>query len=237
MLTVVEKEYLTPNMIRITFQGDELGESFAWAPGGYIKLTIPGEKTAVRTYTIRNHYPELKRITIDFAIHQPAGAATSWALQAVEGDQIAYRGPGRLKIDPTAGDWFIFAADMAAIPAAISVMESLDANAKGYAFLEITDEKDRQELSIPAGIKVQWLHHPDPKIKSKQQLEAIQKLAPLDGVPNVFVAGELSTIREIKQYFSGEGRFKNSARYISSYWKIGLNEEEHKQAKRRELFG
>ena len=129
------------------------------------------------------------------------------------------------------GGWYLFAADMAALPAAISAIESLPSDAKGYAFLEITDEQDKQEFSSPSGIEIQWLLHPNPKEKSAQQLAAIQSIEPLEGIPNVFVAGELSTIREIKAYIKGEDRFKNAYTYISSYWKIGVSEEKHKLAK------
>jgi len=76
---------------------------------------------------------------------------------------------------------------MAALPAAISVMETLNNEAKGYAFLEVTNEEDKQTLNIPKGIEVNWLIHPNPKNKSEQQLDAIKKVEKLEGQPNVFV--------------------------------------------------
>ncbi|MEM6806804.1 MAG: siderophore-interacting protein, partial [Bacteroidota bacterium] len=113
-----------------------------------------------------------------------------------------------------------------------SVIESLPADAKGYAFFEILEEADKQEFTIPSGFRVHWLIHPNPKVKSTQQLTAIKTVKHLEGIPNIFVAGELSTIREIKDYIKGEEKFNGAFTYISSYWKIGLSEEEHKQAKR-----
>lgn len=240
MVTVIDKVQVSLNMLRLTLHSEELGNHIAWHPGCYIKLLIPNAqapngKLKARTYTIRSHDPQARTMTVDFAIHHPAGPATDWALKAQIGDEIGFRGPGQLKIDATQGDWYIFAADMAALPAAISVMESLPIDARGYAFLEVMDEKDKQALSIPAGIEVNWLIHPNPKIKSAQQLEAIKAIKHLAGEANIFVSGELETIREIKAYLENEERFKDNFRYISSYWKIGLQEEEHKIAKREAL--
>ena len=240
-LTVAEKSYVSPNMLRIILTGKELDESLAWHPGSYVKLMIPhsseaGDKPKIRTYTARSFDPQTRTISIDFAIHQPAGPATSWALNTQQRDEIEVMGHGQLKADPTKGDWYIFAADMAALPAAISVMESLEPDAKGYAFLEITTEEDKQKLAIPEGIEVRWLIHPHPEVRSSQQLEAIKGLAHMKGTPNVFVAGELGTIREIKHHIKNDVRFSGAFLYISSYWKIGLKEEEHKIAKRQTSF-
>ncbi len=233
MLVVKKREYVTKNMLRITLNGENLNEKFLWTPGCYVKLVIPNseEKPKVRTYTVKSHDPKNKTIEIDFAIHLPAGPATSWAVESNIGDEIAAMGPGRLKVDVSVGDWYLFAADMAALPAAISAIESLKPTAKGYAFLEITNEEDKQDFSIPSGIELTWLMHPKPNQLSKQQLEAIKKIDVLEGKANIFVAGELETIREIKSYINEDSRFDNAHKYVSSYWKIGAKEEEHKKAK------
>ena len=232
MLTVINKKKISLNMLRITLQGEQLND-ISWKPGCYVKLKIPdGDKPKMRTYTARSYDPKSQSLDIDFAIHQPAGSATSWALNTEISDEIELKGPGTLKIDPSVGDWYLFAADMSALPAAISIIESLPPTAKGYAFLEISDELDKQAFSAPIGMVVEWLIHPNPKLKSSQQLNAIKAIETLKGTPNIFVAGELSTIREIKQYIKEKELFKDAFSYISSYWKIGLKEEEHKQAKR-----
>lgn len=243
ILSVAHTERLTPNMHRIVLYGENLDNTLIWYPGCYVKLVLPDEETGqlildrmprpkVRTYTARFHDPKSKTLTVDFAIHQPAGPATRWALNAKVGDPVGLVGPGPLKMDPSKGDWYLFAADMAAMPAAISVMESLHESAKGYAFLEVTDAQDIQDLIIPSNIEVTWLIHPDAHVKSQQQLDAIKALSYPEGTPNIFVAGELGTIREIKNYILNDWNPSDGFLYISSYWKIGLKEEEHKQAKR-----
>jgi len=244
--------YLKPEMVIPGFTGDTNAHNMAiWMTSARniamgvvmiyalmskqptLKLRIPDvTRPKMRTYTARSYDSNNQTLDIDFAIHQPAGAATSWALNVKVGDNIELKGPGTLKIDTSVGDWYLFAADMSALPAAISVIETLPPSAKGYAFLEISDELDKQEFSAPTGIEIKWLVHPNPKEKSSQQLNAIKAIKMLEGTPNIFVAGELSTIREIKQFINEQERFKDAFTYISSYWKIGLKEEEHKQAKR-----
>lgn len=232
MLTVITKKQITPNMLRITLQGMLL-KNFCWKPGCYIKIKVPfEEKYKMRTYTVRSYDSTKESIDVDFSLHQPAGPATSWALNVKVGGQIEYKGPGYLKADFDTGNWYLFAADMSALPAVISILETLDKNSKGYAFLEIINEQDKQELFIPKGIVVQWLIHSNPKNKSEQQLKSIKSIKLPERTGNIFVAGELTTIREIKNYIEGNNDFKVAQSYISSYWKIGMKEEEHKLEKR-----
>ncbi|MDW3190912.1 MAG: siderophore-interacting protein [Cytophagales bacterium] len=52
-----------------------------------MKLLLPNTendlgKSKVRTYTVRSIDHTKEEITIDFALHSPAGPATDWALNA-----------------------------------------------------------------------------------------------------------------------------------------------------------
>ncbi len=231
---VISKEFITSYMLQIVLRGESFDASFCWSPGSYVKLAIPTNthKPIMRTYTVRHHHPNKKTITIDFAIHHPSGPATRWALGTLPGDVIGVLGPGKLKVSKNRADWYLFAADMAGLPAALSLMESLEANAIGEAFLEVTSLEDKQNLSIPKGIKVTWLFHPDPTIQSLQQLFSIQNLPKRKGIAKVFVAGEFGTIRSIRQYINANPDFAKANTYISSYWKIGAKEEDHSNAKK-----
>ncbi|MEO1713247.1 MAG: siderophore-interacting protein [Bacteroidota bacterium] len=232
MFTVVNKQQVTTNMLRLTLHGEQL-EHVTWQPGCYVKLRVPnGAITKTRTYTVRSLDTQAKTMDIDFAIHRPAGPATSWALNTKIGDSIELRGPGNLRMDSTSGDWYLFVADMSALPAAISIIETLPPNAKGIAFFEVMSEEDKQDFTAPPGIKINWFIHPDPTARSPHQINAIKSISPFEGTPNVFVAGEMSTIKEIKKYLNQEELYKDAFRYVSSYWKIGASEEVHKMVKR-----
>ncbi|HAA18911.1 MAG TPA: hypothetical protein DCP28_09150, partial [Cytophagales bacterium] len=83
VLEVIKSERLTPNMHRITLQGP-LTPDPNWRAGSYVKLILPdpetgalsfdkADKPKVRTYTARKFDLKEQTVTIDFAIHQPAG--------------------------------------------------------------------------------------------------------------------------------------------------------------------
>ncbi|MEM9339501.1 MAG: siderophore-interacting protein [Bacteroidota bacterium] len=232
VLRVKNKTQLTPNMLRITFNGEGLLNFPSGQNGAHIKLVIPNgnDRPKVRTYTVRDFDAETKELTVDFALHQPAGPATSWAIHSQEGYEVGMVGPGPKKLVTDAAGWYLFAADMSAMPAAIASIEELPEDAEGEVFFEITDEKDKQEFDKPDRLKVHWLVHSQPHTQSDQQLEAIQAID-IPPSPNVFVAGELGAIKKIKSYLLKTLEITSRNLYISSYWKIGANEEEHKQAK------
>lgn len=236
-IIVKHSEYVTPNMKRITFEGDDLKQLSSEQNGGYVKLMLPSEtksffnKPKVRSYTIRQFNDRTNEMAVDFAMHEPAGPATNWAINAKVGDEISFMGPGPKKFNGSVDGWFLFAADMSALPAALASIEDLPKSVVGEAFLEVTSKDDIQEVNKPEGLAIHWLIHEDSKKLSTQKLEAIKKIE-IPSSPNVFAAGELNTIKGIKEYLLSNSNVKNSNNvYISSYWKLGKTDEEHRRAK------
>ncbi|MEM6644430.1 MAG: siderophore-interacting protein [Bacteroidota bacterium] len=236
-LTVKATELLSPNMRRITFEGEHLKQLSTESDGAYVKLQVPsiaadrGKGPKMRPYTIRKVLESRGEIFIDFALHEPAGPATAWALQAKVGDEIGMKGPGPKRFNDSNEGWYLFAADMSAIPAAIASIERLPAKSTGIAFFEIVDKKDMQEVAKPAGVSIQWIINEDPHKENDKQLSSIRALEiPED--PNVFVAGENSTVRKIKEHLMKDAHFQTAKNvYMSSFWKVGKVEEDHKIVK------
>ena len=82
---VIKKAQLTKNMLRIDFEISQSNSAIVFKPGCYVKLHLPvanRKKPKVRTYTLKNYDEVNKILTIDFALHQPAGIATNWAMCA-----------------------------------------------------------------------------------------------------------------------------------------------------------
>ena len=72
-------------MLRIDFEISQSNSAIVFKPGCYVKLHLPvanRKKPKVRTYTLKNYDEVNKILTIDFALHQPAGIATNWAMCA-----------------------------------------------------------------------------------------------------------------------------------------------------------
>ncbi len=195
------------------------------------------EKPIVRTYTIRKFDAVAGQVDVDFFIHEEAGPASRWALNAKPGDKIGLSGPGPHKLAEHDRDWFLFAGDMSALPALGANIEKVPADAKGHALLEILDEADSQDLPFPEGIAVQWLVNPHPDRANTVLYDAFKQVQWLEGKPYVWVAGESGAVKMIRQYLRKERSLNREDFYLSGYWQIGLTEDGHQKIKRLEKVG
>lgn len=94
------------------------------------------------------------------------GPAVRWCAAARKGDPIVLIGPDAEHDGPTVGvEWrppaeastYLLAGDETAAPAICSILESLPADARGHAYLEVPTAHDRVEIDAPAGVEVHWL--------------------------------------------------------------------------------
>ncbi|TQL66774.1 NADPH-dependent ferric siderophore reductase [Nocardioides albertanoniae] len=139
------------------------------APGDWYSewLAIPDdERPRMRTYTIRSLEGEgiEKRLYVDFVLHPGAhGPGSDWAGSARPGDEILVVGPklgeayGGIEWLPGDASRLLLVGDETAVPAIVSILESLPADATGTAFLEVPVAADVQEVSAPEGVNVTWL--------------------------------------------------------------------------------
>jgi len=247
LLTVANAWRLTPNMIRVVFAGPELEGFPTGREGGNCKLMIPdigetkerfaarlqnGPPPVRRTYTVRMFDADTQELTIDFVAHGDEGPASRWASDAKPGDFLGFAGPSAPKVTQFNADWYLVAADLSAIPVAAAALEAMPRDAKGVAIFEVTSPDDKQDIAIPAGIDVHWLIHPDPHLSSVAQEEVIRTLQWPDGRVQTCIAGESGVIRSLRAFVMNERKLPKEDVYISGYWKIGLVEDQHQQAKR-----
>lgn len=130
-------------------------------------LALPeDERPRMRTYTIRSIEGEgiEKRLYVDFVLHPGAhGPGSDWAGAAEPGDEILVAGPklgepyGGIEWLPGDATRLLLVGDETAVPAIVSILESLPADATGSAFLEVPVADDVQEVSAPEGLQVSWL--------------------------------------------------------------------------------
>lgn len=247
ILTVKKAWYLTPNMIRVIFAGHELAGFPEGRDGGNCKLMIPdideakdsfadrlqnGPAPVRRTYTVRKFDAVTQELSIDFVAHGDEGPASRWASNAKPGDFLGFAGPSSPKVAHFEADWYLIAADPSAIPIAAVTLEAMPRDAKGVAIFEVTAEEDRQSIDLPKEIEVHWLVQPDPHVPSTAQEDLIRSLSWPEGRVQTCVAGESGLIRSLRGFLANEMQVSREDTYISGYWKIGLVEDEHQQAKR-----
>ena len=237
-LQVIRSTYITPHMLRITLGGDELAGFPQDQESAYVKLIFPQPQVdkapsearpLMRTYTVRHQ--RAMEIDVDFVIHDHAGPASSWALNATPGDTILVGGPGSKKLINPEADWFLLVGDMTALPAISVNLEQLPANARGHAVLEVHSEADIQPLVHPEGIELHWVINPTPDPEGLTLRNFLNNLPWCEGQVAVWAACEFASMRSLRQYFREQGVAKSHL-YISSYWKIGNSEDQHKVAKR-----
>ncbi|GAA6178607.1 MULTISPECIES: siderophore-interacting protein [unclassified Shimia] len=241
MLEVLGTEHITPNMLRVNLGGDGLNGFPEGREGGYVKFVFPDaprtnpERPVMRTYSVRAYDPAAGVLTVDFALHGDSGGiATDWALNAQVGDQILVGGPGTVKMASPEADWVLLAGDMTAFPALMCNFLQLPSTAKGYAVIEITSEADKQDLGLPAGVEVHWVVTPSPEKAEGRLVERIKSLPWLAGDVFVWTACEFDAMRALRSYYRNDRGVGRDQIYLSSYWRAGRTEDQHKIDKQKE---
>ncbi len=234
-LEVVRSAQITDHMLRITLGGNALTSFPDDQEGAYVKLIFPqrnAPRPLMRTYTIRRQREV--EIDLDFALHEPMGPASTWAVNAKPGDRIIVGGPGPKKLINQDADWFLLAGDMAALPAISVNLSKLPEDAIGYAVIEVASEADIQSLDHPAKMELHWEINSTHDPNGDCLVSKVEKLEWLQGQPAVWSACEFNSMRNLRQFFHDQRDIAKTHLYLSSYWKLGQSEDEHKIAKQQD---
>lgn len=241
-LTVTAVSQLTRNMRRVTLYGEDLVRFPDNSEGAYFKLVFDSDdadRPIMRTYTVARHRPDQHEIDVDFMLHAGPdgvtdGIAAPWSISAKPGDRMSVFGPGPATFVNPDADWFLLAADMTALPALTASLALLPVKARGYVVIETLNDDDKQNLAIPAGMDVVWVVNPHAGSDESPLFHAITRLTWLEGQVAAWVACEFKTMKKIRQYLRVDRDVEKSRLYVSSYWKQGLREEEHKVVKKED---
>lgn len=233
-VVVGDKYPLSPNMNRVVLEGESLQDFPVGFEGGYIKLMLRdgSEKPPVRSYTVREFDPGTGKLCIDMVSHGDIGPAARWANDARPGAVVDIQGPGATPPINVDADWFLLAGDMSALPAIAVNLERLPKDAKGHLVIEVISEDDKIDLQVPTDMKVHWVVNPEPEAINSVLEDTVMALPWQDGQVSVWVAGEFSASRALRQYFRHVREVAKEFKYVSCYWKIGETDEGMKAAKK-----
>ncbi|GAB3561170.1 siderophore-interacting protein [Arthrobacter alkaliphilus] len=254
-LTVLRKEQLSPHMVRIIAGGpgfagyanndfvDRYVKIVFPQPGvdyqlpldlWTIRETMPREQWPyTRTYTIRWVDEAAQELAIDFVVHGDEGLAGPWALRAQPGDPLVFTGPGGAYNPAPDADWYLFAGDDAALPAIAASIESLPADAKGLAFLEVDSEADILDIAAPDGVELRWLLRSGvPAGSSSILLDALGEAEWLPGRVDVFAHGERGYMKGLRDIFFKQRGLERSQVSLSGYWAQGRVEDDFQAEKK-----
>lgn len=245
-MTVERIADVTPHMRRITLSGNDLDR---YVTGGqHLKLfvppkgigkpewPVPGEdglpiwpagdrRPTVRTYTVRNLDLDTGTVNVDFVLHGDHGVGSRWALDARPGDLIAIRGPVGRPV-PEA-DWYLLVGDETALPVIARTLESLPASAKGFAFIEVADESERQPIRYDCGVELHWLHRNGAEPGTTSLLvDAMRTVEmPPAGTRIHAMAGvEYTAFKAIRHYWLDELHLNRKDVLPVAYWRRGVAE-------------
>ncbi len=237
-LKVINKKKITLNMIRITLAGSSLNDFTDNEIGGYVKLIFKDKnkgKSLMRPYTIRKLRSKEQEIDIDFALHdKDIGYASLWAKKVKLGEKIQVTGPGSKSMFDLSCKWFFLVGDMSALPAMSVNIESLNDDYIGYAVIEVLSEEDKQLIRKPRNFVIHWVINPEPWKKNTKLLEKVLTIKWHNFTPFVWVACEFNNMKVLRNFFKNIKNIPKENLYISSYWKSGLNQEEHKIIKKKD---
>ncbi|WP_026926427.1 siderophore-interacting protein [Granulicoccus phenolivorans] len=245
---VIATRWVTPDLLRVTFGGADVGSLEPEFTDSYIKLLFPpaGAPYAwpfdpeqireqfdralwpvTRTYTIRSLDRAAQTMEVDFVVHGDTGLAGAWAKNARAGDSIGFLGPGGAWSPDPAADLHVLVGDEAAMPAIGAALDALgDRPAK--VFVEVSGPD--AEGGLPAGADITWVHRDG--LPGHALVEAVRAAGVPDGDVRWFVHGVAEMIKDLRRFlFVDHGVAKDHV-HISGYWRIGMTENDWQASKR-----
>ncbi len=217
-LRVAERHLLTPHMLRLVLSGDLEGfQSLGF--DDHVKLLFPdpqgGETPIMRDYTPRAFDVGKGRLTLDFALHEPAGPATQWALQAKIGDRLHIGGPRGSQVWPDVFDHYLLIGDETALPAIGRRLETAPAGQAITVLAMVENAAERQTWTTKADADIRWLY----RAEADDVLSAIDALTLPEDIL-VWVAGEAQWARTVRTHLHDKG-FNPKGIKAAGYWLKG----------------
>ncbi|MDQ2067864.1 siderophore-interacting protein [Xinfangfangia sp. CPCC 101601] len=220
-LTLREKTWITPSMIRLVLEGDDLADFTSLAPDDHIKLFFEtgAEKPQMRDYTPRAFDPEACTLTLDFAVHD-AGPATHWAVTAEPGDRLTIGGPRGSAVVTATFDWWLLIGDETALPAMGRWVEEMPEGASVITLGLVRNAAEEQLWESRSDHQAYWHHREDPT-RPEDALAAVAALTLPRGKGFVWIAAEAAVARALRDHFQNERAHPHAWIKAAGYWVRG----------------
>lgn len=196
----------------------------------YLRFLAASKTTrpVLRNYSVRDHRPEGSEgpeLDVDFVLHGSAedgtaGPASVWAQTCSRGDTVALLDEGiGYNPDPSL-DEVRLVADESGLPALAGILRSLPAHIRGHAIIEVPSDADRQDLTAPEGVQVDWLVRAPGTVPG---VLALRTATELPTPPDPFygwVVGESALPTGLRRHWVNTGVPKQNIMFCG-YWKAG----------------
>lgn len=235
-LTVLKKDPLSPDMLRIWFSFDSAGLYQTAHEGDYLKLVFLSEQgdSYLRTYTVAKVNESAQLVAIDFVIHNQhselpdsinGGFAHHFAQTATAGSQLNAIGPNNKSSLLSAYQNTLFIADATALPALAALLRQNDASGTVILYncgQPLAEFYITQKMTL----------HAVPSLEALTQLLENHQT----NIDSLWCAGEFNMMRRVRAYAKDKLTLNRGNQYFSSYWKQGITEDGHKVLKRADTL-
>lgn len=234
---------LTPHMRRIRFAGEDLGR-FAKFGGMHIRMLFPtrnvpdplwpalgsnglpawpsdDRRPVARVYTIRALDVEKGFIDVDFLVHPGESVGASFAMRAAPGMKVGIMGPVGRPVRQAS--WYLMGADETGLPALARMLETLPAETRGMAFIEIAGEAEKQPIDNATGIELHWFSRNGVPAGEDQRLaDAVRSVAwPRTGSAFGWFAAEAAAAKIVREHWRGTLGLGRDETLAAAYWRRG----------------
>lgn len=228
LATVTSVRHLGPRFLRVTFGGTGLAEFTCTGTAPKIKAFIPElsriaepvgateeflARASKRTYTVREHRPELNEVDIDFVIHED-GPAGRWAAAAAAGHEIVLSnavGTPALHFDRV-----LLVGDPSALPAVMTVLDTLPPGSSARIVMRIDTPDERMELEGGARGITRWV---ETGSDLDALAEAVRGEVSAFAPDYVWAAGEAGSLRPLRRFLREEADYTKSSSHTVGYWR------------------
>lgn len=220
-LTVTDAFDLTPKMRRVLFNVENI-ESFEYRPGQDVVflLTDPEGGHGRRHYTIRQIDRATNTIAVDFVLHGNS-VGPNFARSAKPGDTVDVKGPrGRIVFKPDA-DWHLLTGDETCIPGILHILETLPAQARAYAFIEVEDASWQQQFESQGNVSIEWIARGAAR-PSSTMVDRLSTFTLPEGRGQALIIGETSNVRAQRHLLIERGMTREQIA-SEGYWRPGRN--------------
>lgn len=220
-LTVTGRTEVTPNYLRLHFEGSELLSDRELHPTMWVRGWFPDDaadarstgrpKSHQRGYTLVNADPRNGTLDIDFAMHD--GLATRWASEAKAGDtlEVTVLGSNFTLPEPVPAG-YVIVGDTASLPAINSLLAAIG-ETPATVYVEAAHDDDR-ELEVRAS-DVTWV---DRKNDGQALVETVAAAA-FDASDHFgWVACDNRTTRAIAKIFRDDYGIPRKSTKAQAYW-------------------
>jgi NADPH-dependent ferric siderophore reductase len=210
---------LTPGMLRITFSGEDLSDFISLAFDDHVKIFAPTSSGQVerRDYTPRRYDTHARTLVIDFAVHD-AGPATRWALDARPGDRLQVGGPKSSAVVTTDIQRWLLIGDETALPAIGRRIEEAKADEQITTVVAMAGPQDHQRFETSAELTALWAYRPLSNANDPSALLSVIKTVDLRADTFVWIAGEATVARAIRDYIVDETGHPRGWMKTGGYW-------------------